>query len=409
MVDRHADSESYVGDLFDFYIMLADWGVATWVDPHRRFTNNIAPLELQSPELIIRAAWDNTVDIWQLGCLTISLLERASLFSGIEPIASYERGPNEGCRYDAETHLMQICDVLGPFPTELLNEGDPALVNYCFHANGWTKKEPSTPSPQLHDWIFHLDGSDKDKCLAMLQAMLMIDPVARVSACALLEYPWLSFASAEEASATKQQPEPNASECEHPHNPYADDDCSSNSSSDSDGSIGTDITDPSLPDESALEREPATEANRDTGQRTLFRSEAIDNDLMLGQNACATRDLCIAQATPLVSTLSDLTIAQVSDSGGSTKSTDPDRDGVLGSPKTIEVHDGVTRPTAENAVGVTESRSRQPLDSDGFPLTLDQRRSRGFGVFEGKTGAEIVYGALWFCKELVKGGFSLLT
>lgn len=138
--------------------------------------------------------------------------------------------------YDAETHLMQICDLLGAFSKELLEEAHPAMAKHWFHPNGFTKKTPLYRCLELPDWIIRLHDNDKEQFLYMLEDMLRIDPVIRKQARDLLTYPWLN--------------EQNSSECECLHDPVMDDDdCSSRASSDSDDSTGTDLTTPSTGDE----------------------------------------------------------------------------------------------------------------------------------------------------------------
>lgn len=46
-------------------LALGGWGVSSWFTKH--LTENIQPVALRAPEVLIKAKWDKQVDVWNLG------------------------------------------------------------------------------------------------------------------------------------------------------------------------------------------------------------------------------------------------------------------------------------------------------------------------------------------------------
>ncbi|THH16403.1 hypothetical protein EW146_g4246 [Bondarzewia mesenterica] len=65
---------------------LSDFGNAQIVDSQT--TDDITPLDLRPPEIVLGGDWDQSVDIWTFGCLAFHLLTRGSMFA---PCAIPER------------------------------------------------------------------------------------------------------------------------------------------------------------------------------------------------------------------------------------------------------------------------------------------------------------------------------
>jgi serine/threonine protein kinase len=179
-------------------LVLSDWGVATWAEPSRRRTDDVVPLLLQSPELLLQAPWDAKVDIWATACIFLGLAEGERLFNGQGPLAN-------GWGYDPEWHLAEIAEVLGDFPTSLLQTGNPDIVNYAFDGQGKLIAARPHRNPPLHEWIAHIWGESRDQFIDLLYGMLTLDPDHRPSAGELLEAPW--FAASQTNTTKKALPE----------------------------------------------------------------------------------------------------------------------------------------------------------------------------------------------------------
>lgn len=61
-------------------IALGDWGVSSWTTKH--LTENIQPVALRAPEVLIRAPWDTKVDWWNLGAVILEIYRAIRLFDG---------------------------------------------------------------------------------------------------------------------------------------------------------------------------------------------------------------------------------------------------------------------------------------------------------------------------------------
>ena len=82
-------------------ITLSDWGVASFVFHH--LSEEIHPLLLRAPEVLLGAKWDEKVDIWNLGALIPELVFGQKMFC-----ARDERGV-----YSVGRHLEEMVGCLG--------------------------------------------------------------------------------------------------------------------------------------------------------------------------------------------------------------------------------------------------------------------------------------------------------
>ncbi|PYH68484.1 kinase-like protein [Aspergillus vadensis CBS 113365] len=146
-------------------VVLGDWGSASWVEKH--LTDFIQPTLLRAPE----------VDIWNLGALLPELLEALRMFSG--------RADVTGGVYLTKHHLEEIEALFGPVPPELLQSGEPQIVQQFFdeefNFRDWTQRSPAS-----------IDGPEKANFISMIRSMLVIDPKQRMAALSLHDAPWLN-------------------------------------------------------------------------------------------------------------------------------------------------------------------------------------------------------------------------
>lgn len=71
-------------------IALSDWGVASFIN--RRLTEEIQPLLLRTPGVLLSAPWDEKVDIWNLGALVPELVFGQNMFSAEDKKGVYSVG-----------------------------------------------------------------------------------------------------------------------------------------------------------------------------------------------------------------------------------------------------------------------------------------------------------------------------
>ena len=165
-----------------FDIVLGDWGVSSWADKH--LSENIQPVALRAPEVLIKAPWDATTDLWSLGAILLDTFCAVRMFSG--------QIPPDG-HYEAKQHLAEIVDLFGPFPRTLLEKGSQDIVDSIFDDEGGIKDSPPMDRPGLLSEAFApgLDQDTREQFVSFLLALMKIDPAERPTPEDLLRLPWL--------------------------------------------------------------------------------------------------------------------------------------------------------------------------------------------------------------------------
>ncbi|KFG60073.1 putative cell-cycle-associated protein kinase SRPK [Toxoplasma gondii RUB] len=160
---------------------LCDLGNACWV--HEHFTDDIQTRQYRSPEVIIRAGYDCSADIWSFACMLFELITGDYLFD-----------PKSSSAFDRdEDHLALIIELLGMFPTDFVSRG--RLSGRFFRGNTSQLRRIQ----QLRFWPldavlrekYHLPAIEAESLSDFLLPMLAIDPRHRQSAAQMLQHPWL--------------------------------------------------------------------------------------------------------------------------------------------------------------------------------------------------------------------------
>lgn len=85
----------------NFQVKIVDFGNACWM--HKHFSNEIQTLHYRSPEVILGIPYNQTADLWSLGCVFYELLVGCYLFD-----------PKSSNNNNAEFELLcQICEIFG--------------------------------------------------------------------------------------------------------------------------------------------------------------------------------------------------------------------------------------------------------------------------------------------------------
>lgn len=146
-------------------------------------TEIIQPRLLRAPEVLLQAPWGKGVDIWNLGALLPELLDTVQMFSG--------RASVTGGGYRIKHHIEEVDKLFGPFPSHLLEKGDPKIVRDLFNENLQIRDPIERPPADLNRWIVCLDGEEKQRFLSLLRSMMTIDPKERMTARSLQSELWL--------------------------------------------------------------------------------------------------------------------------------------------------------------------------------------------------------------------------
>lgn len=169
-------------DFSKVQVVLGDWGTASWETCH--LTEIIQPRLLRAPEVLLQAPWGKEVDIWNLGALLPELLDTVQMFSG--------RATATGGDYQIKHHIEEIDALFGPFPSHLLEEGNPEIVRGLFNESLQIKDPIERPPANLDRWIHCLSGEEKHRFLLLLRSMMTIDPKDRMTAQSLQNELWLT-------------------------------------------------------------------------------------------------------------------------------------------------------------------------------------------------------------------------
>ena len=160
-------------------VKIADMGNGCW-DFHY-FTNDIQTRQYRSPEIIIGSAWNSSVDVWSLACMTFELLTGDYLFD-----------PASGRGYTKDDdHLAQISELLGVIPADFALSGK-------YSADLFTKSGKLKRIPKLTFWDvykvlvekYHFSPTEAQGISDFLLPMLSVDPRHRMSAAECTQSAW---------------------------------------------------------------------------------------------------------------------------------------------------------------------------------------------------------------------------
>lgn len=162
-------------------IKIADLGNACWYDEH--YTSSIQTREYRAPEVLLGAPWGCSTDIWSTACLIFELITGDLLFE-----------PDEGHSYTKDDdHIAQILELLGEFPSYLLNQG--RYTRTFFNSRGQLRnisKLKHWPLKSVLTEKYNFSPTDAQDIADFLLPMLHLDPRKRADAGGLVNHPWLS-------------------------------------------------------------------------------------------------------------------------------------------------------------------------------------------------------------------------
>lgn len=162
-------------------IKIADLGNACWYDEH--YTSSIQTREYRAPEVLLGAPWGCSADIWSTACLIFELITGDLLFE-----------PDEGHSYSKDDdHIAQILELLGDFPSYLLQEG--RFTRTFFNSRGQLRnisKLKHWPLKSVLTEKYNFSPEEAQAINDFLLPMLHLDPRKRADAGGMANHPWLS-------------------------------------------------------------------------------------------------------------------------------------------------------------------------------------------------------------------------
>ncbi|RAK99790.1 kinase-like protein [Aspergillus ibericus CBS 121593] len=151
--------------------------------PHN---HDIQPQPFCAPEVLLKATWTYSADIWNLGTMLWELLADEVLFNGLDPT---------GNTYSRAAHIAQMIRLLGPPSKQLLARADEGVCSRYFSSQG-DFKFPSLIPPEefnLSNATPFLHGEDKKLFLDFVRRMFRWEPEERPTAKELYDDSWLDF------------------------------------------------------------------------------------------------------------------------------------------------------------------------------------------------------------------------
>lgn len=167
------------------HVKLGDFGLA--VQGGQKHSGDIQPREYTAPEVMLKAGWTYSADIWNLGLVLWELLGDVNLISG--------RVPGH-CSFSNNTRFAQMIRLLGPPPAELLSQADRTMLSKYFDEQGKFRYPELIPdeSFSFSSKTPMLQGQDKELFVNFAKRMLTWRPEERATAKELLSDPWLKHA-----------------------------------------------------------------------------------------------------------------------------------------------------------------------------------------------------------------------
>ncbi|RDB20699.1 Serine/threonine-protein kinase SKY1 [Hypsizygus marmoreus] len=139
---------------------------------------------LRAPEVILGAPHGTSADIWNLGCIIYELLAGDSLFDPLFQTVELDLTPEE-------SHLIQIIELFGQFPPDLLSIGE--YSHRWFTDTGTLKIDTTYYSVTLEEILkYRIDEGDVSNTADFLRTLLQLSPQRRARAQDIISHPWFT-------------------------------------------------------------------------------------------------------------------------------------------------------------------------------------------------------------------------
>ena len=166
----------------DIEVKICDVGNACWFNHH--FSTIIQTRQYRSPEVLLGINYNESSDIWSLGCMIFELATGDFLFE-----------PRKGETYSKnDDHLAQIIELVGKMPKNFALSGSYSLK--YFNKKGKLrriKKLVYYPLEKVLTEKYHFKEKEAKALSDFIMPMLEYYPYKRATARELLRHPWLNM------------------------------------------------------------------------------------------------------------------------------------------------------------------------------------------------------------------------
>ena len=163
-------------------VKISDFGNACFKQKH--YSSEIQTRQYRAPEVILGINYNESVDIWSLGCIIFELITGEYLFD-----------PHQGTKYTKnDDHIASIIKLLGKMPKKLV-KCSPEYYKY-FTKDGKLKRFDNLKFFSLKDKLvknYHIKENEAKPLSDFLKLMFEYYPEKRAKAKDLLKHPWLKM------------------------------------------------------------------------------------------------------------------------------------------------------------------------------------------------------------------------
>ncbi|KAJ3588478.1 hypothetical protein NHX12_012070 [Muraenolepis orangiensis] len=158
-------------------VKVVDFGNATY--DHEHHTSVVSTRHYRAPEVILDLGWDNSCDVWSIGCILVEYYLGTTLFQ----------------THDSKEHLAMMERILGPIPTNLLQKTRKRRYVHRYKldwdSNGSSGRFVKKSCRPLKEYMM-CQSEDHQKLFDLVEKMMEYDPAKRLSLEQALRHPFLA-------------------------------------------------------------------------------------------------------------------------------------------------------------------------------------------------------------------------
>ncbi|KAM9332797.1 dual specificity protein kinase CLK1-like [Pholidichthys leucotaenia] len=159
-------------------VKVVDFGTATF--DHERHESLVSTRHYRAPEVILELGWNQSCDVWSLGCVLVEFYLGRTLFP----------------THDSKEHLAMMEKVLGPIPSHLLNQSRKQRSVHNKRLNWDEQSSSDEDSITIHcrplKQYMKTKSEEEEQLFELLGCMLEYDVCRRISLEEALWHPFFS-------------------------------------------------------------------------------------------------------------------------------------------------------------------------------------------------------------------------
>ncbi|MGH0130198.1 UNVERIFIED_CONTAM: hypothetical protein FKN15_053996 [Acipenser sinensis] len=159
-------------------VKIVDFGNATY--DHEHHSSVVSTRHYRAPEVILELGWNQSCDVWSLGCILIEYYLGLTLFQ----------------THDSKEHLAMMERVLGPIPTHMLQKTKKRRYVHRDRLD-WDEYSSSGRYVRKHcrplKNYMASKNPDHEKLFDLIRKMLEYDPLKRITLSEAMKHPFFDI------------------------------------------------------------------------------------------------------------------------------------------------------------------------------------------------------------------------